>query len=103
MRVAVVIPTMRGREHHLARCRRTYGERTDADLEIVVEADHGTCGAAWMAGASRLEQQPDYLHLSADDLEPHDGWLDAAIDSAMRRMIPAPLVYNPDGSLQSAG
>lgn len=68
--ISVVIPTVAGREHSLERCLAAY--RATADVELIVLADRQTCGVAWQEG---IEQATgDYLHLSADDLEPHPGW-----------------------------
>lgn len=99
--IAVVIPTVKGREDHLDRCIRAYREHTD-DLRIYIEYDHPSCGSAWQAGAKRAAGH-DYLHLTADDLEPHEGWASPAIEAVDAGFIPAPLVFEPDGSLQSAG
>jgi len=101
--VAIVIPTINGRSEHLARCLQAYAQ-TAPSAAIYVEHGHGSCGEAWIAGADKATQAGfEYLHFSADDLEPHQGWLDVAIDTVDDGYIPAPLVFNPDGSLDSAG
>jgi hypothetical protein len=103
VKVAVVIPTIEGREPHLERCVAAY-KATAPDAKLYVQTGHPTCGEAWNAGAKRAKRwKPDYLHLTADDLEPQPGWLDAAVEAADRRRIPAPLVFHPDGTLESAG
>lgn len=102
-RVAIVIPTIDGREADLARCVAAYA-RTAPNATVYVEHSHGSCGEAWIAGAEKAARNGfGYLHLTADDLEPHDGWLEVAIETVDDGMIPAPLVYQPDGTLESAG
>jgi hypothetical protein len=99
MTVRVVVPTVDGREAHLQRCLAAY-ERTAPGAEVIVERDHPSCGAAWLAGATG---EFDCLHLTADDLEPHDGWLQVAMETVDAGYIPAPLVHHPGGELESAG
>jgi hypothetical protein len=100
--VAVIIPTIDGRQEHLARTVGAY-TRTAPGARLIVEHGHPSCGAAWIAGADAVAGQFDYLHFGADDLEPHDGWLDVALETVDAGYIPAPLVYHPDGRLESAG
>jgi hypothetical protein len=103
MRLAIVVPTIPGREEDLARCLEGY-RLTAPDAKVYVEFGHPSCGAAWIAGAEKATEDGfDYLHFTADDLEPHDGWLDVAVDTVNRGFIPAPLVYHPSGELESAG
>jgi hypothetical protein len=103
MRVAVVVPTIQGREDDLKRCVEAYWD-TAPKAKVYIERDHSSCGAAWIAGAERATRDGfDYLHLTADDLEPHAGWLETAIETVEKDMIPAPFVYRPDGTLESAG
>jgi hypothetical protein len=99
--LAIVVPTIPGREAHLARCLDAY-ERTAPDARVLVEHDHPSCGAAWLAGAAAAGDF-DCVHFSADDLEPHDSWLEVALETVDAGYIPAPLVFNADGSLDSAG
>lgn len=103
MTVAIVMPTIAGREDHLERAMDAY-ERTAPDATIYLERDHPSCGAAWIAGAARASEDGfDYLHFGADDLEPHDGWLKVAVETLNAGLIPTPLVFHPDGRLESAG
>jgi hypothetical protein len=103
VRLAIVVPTVDGREADLDRCIAGYAA-TAPDAKVYVERNYPTCGAAWNAGAAKAELDGfDYLHLTADDLEPHAGWLEVAVETVDKDHIPAPLVYNPDGNLQSAG
>jgi hypothetical protein len=101
MSVAVVIPTISGRAEHLARCLDAY-RRTAPNAQIIIERGHPSCGAAWIAGAAAAGEF-DYLHFTADDLEPHDGWLQVAVETVDAGYIPAPLVNHPGGELESAG
>ena len=105
MIVAVVIPTVPGREEHLERCWNAYMDTANgATLRIYVEHGHPSCGEAWIAGMNHAEDDGyDYVHLTADDLEPQEGWLDVGVETVEAGNIPAPLVFMPDGSLQSAG
>jgi hypothetical protein len=99
--VAIVVPTIPGREADVSRCVKAY-RRTAPDATIYIERDHPSCGAAWIAGAHKAAPF-DYLHLTADDLEPHAGWLETARETVDKGYIPAPLVYHPTGDLESAG
>lgn len=99
--LAIVIPTVPGREEHLERCLQAYW-RTAPDACVYVEHDHSSCGEGWIAGAAKAEPF-DYLHLTADDLEPHEGWLAPAIEAVDKGYIPAPVITHPGGALESAG
>jgi len=102
--IAVVIPTIDGREEDLGRCIKAYEKTVPKGLRMYVEHGHPSCGEAWIAGAEKAVRDGfTYLHLTADDLEPHDGWLDVATDTVDRGYIPAPLVFHPTGDLESAG
>jgi hypothetical protein len=74
--ISVVIPTIAGREHWLGNCIHAY-ERCSGDIEIITVTDRETCGEAWAEGGKRA--QGDFIHFTADDIEPHDGWDEAAI------------------------
>jgi hypothetical protein len=88
----------------LERCIQAYSQ-TIAPAHIYIERDHPCCGAAWIAGAEKASRDGyDYLHLTADDLEPDPGWSDAAIETIDANCIPAPLIHSPGGGgLESAG
>jgi hypothetical protein len=58
------------------------------------------CGTGWQAGAEQATG--DYLHLTADDIEPLPGWWQAAILMVDRGFLPGAHVWRPDGSLESA-
>jgi hypothetical protein len=99
--VSVVIPTLSSRGRHLKQAVQSY-EETVPNLDlIVIENDGRPCGIAWQEGAERAKG--DYLHFSADDLVALPGWLDAALEIVAVDMTPAPVLYNPDGTLYSMG
>ena len=98
--ISVVIPTIPGREEHLERAVAAYRQHTE-DVEIIVETGHDCVGKGWQAGAERA--RGEFIHLTADDLEPHAGWWQPMADAVERGLCPCPVVLNPDGSLQSAG
>jgi hypothetical protein len=72
--LSIVIPTISGREQSLARCRDAY-ERTAPnvmEVEYVVVRDRKNWPAACNEGYRQA--RGEYLHFSADDLEPLPGW-----------------------------
>lgn len=89
--ISVVIPTVAGREEHLERCLTAYAENTVGEgVELLVQRDHATCGLAWNAGVA--EARGEFLHLTADDLEPRPGWNVPAQETVERGKLPAPVV-----------
>ena len=100
--ISIIIPTITGREHHLARCLHAYSETLDkCPHEIIVIRDRPTCGIAWNEGIDRAKG--DYIHLSADDLEPHEDWWLAAFVTCSHGHLPEARILNSDGSLHSCG
>lgn len=101
--IAVVIPTIRGREALYERTVAAY--RATADVSIITARDRPTIGQAWNNGAEAALGVPgvEYLHLSADDVEPQPGWAEAATRTADRGGYPSPRILNIDGSLHSCG
>lgn len=99
--ITVVIPTVSGREADLARCIDAYMSRSAHTISIVTFLNFPTCAEGWNAGAA--EATGDYLHFSADDLEPHEGWDLAAIEATERGALPAPRIVNQHGRLDSCG
>lgn len=97
----IVLPTVAGREESLERCIEAYRRTSPPDTVIHVIRDEPTCGAAWNAGLEKV--RGEFVHFSADDLEPHAGWLAAALAIVHSGALPAPRVLNADGSLQSCG
>lgn len=99
--ISIIIPTIAGREHHLARCLRAYRLTTDYVYEILIVADKPTCGIAWNVGIEM--SRGDYIHLTADDLEPHPGWWKGAFWASGQGWLPEARILDPDGSLHSCG
>jgi hypothetical protein len=101
VKITVVIPTVAGRETDLARCLNAYHERSVHHIAVTTFKDRPTCAEGWNAGAA--EADGDYLHFSADDLEPHKGWDVAAIEACDAGVLPAPRIVNPAGRLDYCG
>jgi len=97
--ISVVIPTVEGREEHYDHCADAYARRTVQAFELITERDYPSVGLAWQAGAERATG--DFIHLTCDDIEPHDDWATAAIEAVEQGFIPAPRVYGADGTPQS--
>jgi hypothetical protein len=96
--ISVVIPTIRGREGLFRQCVKDYRELTP-NVEIIDVHDAPSCGIAWQTG-SRVASG-EYLHLSADDLEPLKGWWEAGIRAVRNRIVPASRVWRPTGKIES--
>lgn len=95
----MVIPTIQGREESLERCIKAYLDTAENELRVTVIHDRPTCGIAWNDGAARADEVPwgDFLHLSADDLEPLPGWDAAAIKAIRDGNQPCPRLMQPAG------
>lgn len=107
MRLAIVIPTIPGREESLARAVASYERTSGIDWVVRIFRDSPSSGQGWLSGVAehvRLHGPPDYLHLSNDDCEAlsPDWWRDP-VEACDAGSLPAPIVRNSDGSLQSAG
>jgi 3-deoxy-D-manno-octulosonic acid (KDO) 8-phosphate synthase len=108
MKLGIVVPTIPGREASLERCLTSYREKTEGiEVTFSVLENSPSAGAGWKMGAETLEQAHgpvDYLHLTNDDIEcANDEWWTAAAEVTDTNQLPAPIVRNSDGSLQSAG
>jgi hypothetical protein len=101
--ITVVVPTIVGREEHYARCVAAYESRTSQPINIITLHDYPTCGEAWNAGAELADGEGDYLHFTADDLEPHDGWDVPAMQAVKHGALPAPRIVRADGTLDYCG
>lgn len=101
--ISVIMPTVAGREDIFARCAAAYEVLSclgPHELELITEKDRSTCGLAWQRGADRATG--DYLHFTCDDIEPrHQGWWAPAIEAIEAGFIPAPQVYDVNGTPQS--
>lgn len=116
MSVLIVIPTVTGREDHLARCVESYENMTVGGVaQICIFKDYATCGEVWNLGAKEArELGHDFVHMTADDLVPENpGWYEAAVETVEAdsdeygyetgRFLPCAKVFNPDGSIQVQG
>lgn len=99
--ISIIIPTIDGREDHFKRAVAAYETRTTHPYEIIIERNHPAVGPAWNAGAARAAG--DCIHFTADDLEPHDGWDTAAMETLATGALPAPRITNQHGQLDSCG
>lgn len=99
--VDIVVPTVAGREESLARCIESYERHTEG-ANLIVVRDEPTCGLAWREGLTR--SRAPYVHLTCDDIELRGpGWFEACGAVVDRGYLPCPVVYRPDGSLESCG
>lgn len=100
-KISVIIPTVEGREDHLLRCTTAYGAHAlgSYDLELIVVHDRPSVGAGWQDGLEKVTG--DFIHLTADDIEPCHGWHAPAIEAVEKGFLPAPQVYDPNGFPQS--
>jgi hypothetical protein len=107
-RVAVIIPTVAGRENLLPRCIKEHCppwlESHDVTFSPRVIRDLPTCGEAWNIGVrSAFKSGADYVLLSADDLLPRSPWYVCdAIDAwELDDALPAARCYGLDGEPQN--
>ncbi len=93
--VVVVIPTVTGREAHLDRCMQAYMRTLKGvHWQAVVHHNAPTCGAVWNIGAQAArEADAAYVHMSADDLEPLDGWYREAVATVEMGATPSALIF----------
>jgi hypothetical protein len=91
--ISIIVPTIKGRETVYERCVKAYKKTTPVPFELITIRDESACGIAWGLGAEQAKG--DYLHFTADDLLPHAGWAEAAIECADRGVLPAATVLNP--------
>jgi hypothetical protein len=97
LNIDVIIPTITGREESLARCVASF-----PGLNHIIVRDEPTCGLAWIEGIKR--SSAEYLLLTADDIEAQDdGWIEPCVEAVDDGYLPAPVVYRPNGTVESAG
>jgi hypothetical protein len=107
--VAVIIPTVPGREADLARTTAAY--EAELDARVYPQYGHATVGAGWTAGVEALLAAPDheraalprYVQLGNDDMPPDPGWFDPAVEAMEAGFTPCPVMCRSDGSIESAG
>jgi len=97
--IQVIVPTVPGREESLNRCVESFSQH---GVEILIVPGYPTCGEAWIAGIKG--SSAEYMLLCADDIEAHpDLDLAVCVEAVEDGYLPAPIVYRPDGTLESAG
>lgn len=107
--VLIVIPTVDGREDNLDNCLSHYGATLGeksyrAKWDVCVIRNRDTCGEAWNYGAKIARNEGfEYVHMTADDLIPHPGWYECAVETVETGYIPSALIYSPDGAVESHG
>lgn len=103
MNLAVVIPTVPGREELLEACLHSIYV-TAPKAQVYVVTDSPSCGEGWQwGGDSAVKAGATHLMLAADDIELQDGWWQTAAAALEQRRLASATVYNPDGTLQSCG
>jgi hypothetical protein len=98
--ISALIPTVAGREHWLEKCIASI-EACGGDVEVVVERNGSNWGEAINFAAERATGT--HFFLGSDDHEVLPGWWEAAAGVCDRGLLPAPKMFNTDGSLQSCG
>lgn len=101
MKLSIIIPSIDGRSHWLARALKAFKKTTPVSYETIIVMNKPTCGIAWNEGIKK--SSGDYILLAADDLEPLPGWYEAGTECIDRGFLPAARILNTDGSLQSCG
>ena len=99
--LAVIIPTIDGRERELARTLSAY-RMTVPLAKVIICRGFPACGPAWNWGAERALGQHRglrLLHFGADDLVPQPGWTAEAFDLAAVGVFPGARLLNDDGSV----
>lgn len=102
-RIAVIVPTIPGREASLDRTIASYV--THPGVKIATWPDSPSSGEGWMRGLDKFVElygEPDYVHFTNDDCE-LIGDLSGPVVICDAGYLPAPIVYNADNTLQSAG
>lgn len=94
--ISVVIPTIDGREEWLDRCLKAYAATSPADTQYVIVRNEPSCGHAWVKGAAQA--RGDYVHFTADDLEPFENWWVEPLRELRRGRVPAANVRAADGT-----
>ena len=93
--ISVICPTIDGREEHFQRCEKAYADNTSTAYEFIVIRNEPTCGIAWQKGSEQAKG--DYIHFTADDLEPWTNWDKEAREMADDDWLPAPIIWNAHG------
>lgn len=102
VKLAIIMPTIDGRESSFARALDAYEQTIerahlaeDLQVKLFAPRNRPTWGIGVNDGIAEMREagyDPDFLHLSADDLEPLPGWLEVALDTIVAGLNPAPLL-----------
>lgn len=106
MSLAIVVPTIDGRERLLKRCVQTYVATLEKvpTWQLIVVRNERNCGRAWQKGMDIARHSGAvYVHLTADDIEAMHGWYEAARAKVDVGVCPCPRVLSSDLSIQSCG
>lgn len=102
--IAVIIPTVPGREEDLARTVAAF--EAEPDCKVFPQYGHSAVGAGWRAGVEALISEglrPRYVLFGNDDMYPSEGWLDPAVEASLAGATPCPVMFSSTGELESAG
>ena len=94
--ITVVIPTIEGREDWLEKCLLAYKATSPPDTEYIIVKNEPSCGHAWQKGWE--QSTGDYIHFTADDLQPLEGWYKKPVKWLEADFIPAANVLTPNMS-----
>ncbi len=101
--IDLIIPTIKGREDSLERCLASYKANTaKGTLNVIIIHNEPTVGHAWTKGIE-LSTAP-YIALGGDDLEVMGPtWAGVCCETVDDGLLPCPVVWRPDGNLESCG
>lgn len=101
--VDLIVPTIKGREDSLSRCLASYKANTaEGILNVIIVHDEPTVGHAWEKGMG-LSTAP-YVALGGDDLEVTSStWAGVCCETVDEGLLPCPVIWRPDGNLESCG
>lgn len=105
--IAVIIPTVPGREADLERTVAAF--EAEPDCKVHPTYGHTAVGAGWARGLDDYlaslgrKRRPRYVLFGNDDMWPSEGWLDPAVEASRRGYTPCPVMFNSKGELESAG
>lgn len=94
MKLTIVIPTIDGREESLATVIAAYRKHVPKGLrpQIVTPLNESCWPAGCNAGFAKAKG--DIIHFGADDLEPLEGWYEAALAELEAGFVPAPQIWD---------
>lgn len=99
--LAVVVPTISGRESSLALTLAAYEATLERSYELIVVKDEHSWPHACNLGFQQTKA--DVILFGADDLEPLPGWWETAQRALrLRDELPAPRIMRPEGIFDNA-